>query len=191
MGLVHFNALLTITGKFGDMYIVKQGNKYYTKHCPEREPKPATAAQAPVREGIVQGNRYWRRIAADPAQKAVYELAGKVQGRRATDLAKADFAHPPSVLEIDVAGYFGNVGDVIRIQAKDDFEVVRVAVRILNLEKAVIEEGEATFDKAAEWWVYAAKVAVASGQGVIVQAAAYDRPGHSDLKQLDRVCGPR
>src|SRR5689334_9467262 len=105
MGLVHFNALLTITGKVGDFYIVKQGDKFFTRRIPAREPEAPTEAQAAARELIEQGNRYWRLVKADPAQKAVYELAGKVQHRRATDLAKADFAHRPTVLEIDVTGY--------------------------------------------------------------------------------------
>ena len=79
--------------------------------------------------------------------------------------------------ELDLASYNGQVGDEIKIDAADDFEVVSVKVTIKHAGTgAVIEEGLATL--VAGFWYYHGKTQIATGQTVLIEAEARDRAGH-------------
>jgi hypothetical protein len=192
MPFVTPNRLLDdLKGKFGDMYIAKYGKQYRLKRCPARKRRAATAAQEPVRLKLMDANAYWKGVQARLEAKAVYDLAGKLRGQRGCDLAKADFSYPPTVGNIDLSRYIGNVPGTIRIKAADDFEVIKVSVRILALDGTLIEEGDAALDVDGAGWSYLSKVAVGAGTAVVIEAKAADRPGHTGVKKVDHVCGPR
>jgi hypothetical protein len=122
---------------------------------------------------------------------ALYKRAARLKGKRAIDVAKADFMHPPKVANIDVSGHTGQPGDIIRIQAEDDFEVVSVSLRILELSGQVIEEGPATIEAGSGLWQYSTNIALPPGKAVVVEATATDRASNSTSRTLDHVCGPR
>lgn len=50
----------------------------------------------------------------------IYAEKAKKTGQPAYNVALADFMHPPEILGIDLSGYTGKAGEVIRIQARDD-----------------------------------------------------------------------
>ena len=54
--------------------------------------------------------------------------------------AVADYLKPPVVPAIDVAGYHGAIGEIIKILARDDFEVSAVTVAIRDGEDAIIQQ---------------------------------------------------
>src|SRR6266542_881060 len=114
MGLTKPNPLVAITGQIGDLYIAKQGDKYYVKRMPTREPHPATEAQKPGQQNLAAANRYWRSVKTQPELKAVYVLAGRLRSKRAVDVAKSDFMNPPAVTKIDLTGYLGAPAGTIR-----------------------------------------------------------------------------
>lgn len=106
-----------------------------------------------------------------------------------TPLGSVRFASPsprsaPSGLSIQVSprSYHGHVGDLIKVLARDDFEVVAVDVVIRDAAAAVIEQGPATL--AEGHWTYAATAVVATGETVTIEAVAKDRPGHPGSKTV-------
>src|SRR5690349_6787067 len=113
MGFAHPNPLLTLTGCLRGMYIAKYGDKYVVKKRPERKPRPATTEQQPVRAELVKANEYWKVVKQLPELKAFYDLAAARLGKRAIDLAKADFLHSPTIEDIDLSGYTGQPGETI------------------------------------------------------------------------------
>jgi hypothetical protein len=205
MAYVKANPLLgELRGKIGDLTITKYGDKYIIKKLPERKHRPPTQAQMPVRQNLVNANDYWRRVKAQPELKAVYVLAARVQRKRAIDLAKSDFLNAPTVTDIDLSGYIGQPAGVIRVKAEDDLEAATVRVRVLELEGAVIEEGDAALapnpgvrkpktetNKAGGIWAYASKAAVPAGKAVVIEVTAADRAGNKTVKRVDHVCGVR
>ena len=46
------------------------------------------------------------------------------------NVAVADFFHAPEIEEVDLEGYSGKTGELIRVKARDDVQVTRVAVLI-------------------------------------------------------------
>ena len=79
---------------------------------------------------------------ADAAAKAEY-AAKAGESRSAFNVAVADFFGAPSIDEIDLTGYAGQVGDSIRVRATDDFKVVEVQVSIVNSDGSLVEQGSA------------------------------------------------
>ena len=179
-----------VKGKLGDMYVAQYGDKFLLKRRPQQKHKSAGPPQK-NRANLLKINAYWRQVKAQPELKVLYERAAHLKGKRAIDLAKADFMHPPEVTSIDVSGHTGQPGDMIRVQAQDDFEVVSVSVRILGLSGEVIEQGAATFEAGSGCWRYAASTILPAGKPVVVEATATDRASNSTSRTLDHVCGPR
>jgi hypothetical protein len=70
------------------------------------------------------------------------------------NLAMADWFNRPQFREIDLTGWKGAPGDVIRVKAYDDVKVVEVRVRLSSDDGIVLEEGLAT-ETGALWWEYA------------------------------------
>ena len=135
-----------------------------------------TAAQLAVREQFRAAAAYAKSVQLDPVQRPRYEAAAKAEGMRVFAFALADFLRPPVVQSINVAGYHGAVGEMIKVLARDDFEVTGVTVAIRDGEGAIIQQGAALFRDGL--WQYASTVGIAVGEAVTIEATATDRPGH-------------
>ena len=101
----------------------------------------------------------------------IYATLAKKLKQPAYNVALADAMHTPRVIEIDVSGYHGKAGDVIRVQAEDDVQVTRVLLTIYATHEQVIEEGKAVGDRAGGWWTYTTQT---TKNGASVKAVAYD-----------------
>lgn len=190
MALIRPNPLLEeLRGKLGDLYFARCGDHYSMRKRPHRHPAEASEAQKPTRQKLAESNLYWRQVQSSPEAKAVYVLEAKARRKRACDVARADFGNAPVVTDLDLTGYSGAPGGVIRIQAVDDFEVRNVTVRLLALDEILIEEGEATLDRNSGYWLYAVKTAVPPSTAIRVEVTGKDRPGNTDVKRVDHVCG--
>ena len=107
------------------------------------------------------------------------------RGAEATayNLAIADWFGKPEVLQIDASGWTGQVGQTIRILAKDDTYVTGVHVTITDAQEAVLEEGEAV--RAAGparpegWWIYTATSDLSTNPDRQITAVATDLPGNT------------
>jgi hypothetical protein len=141
-----------------------------------------TAAQLQVREQFRAASAYAKRMLADPEQGPRYALAAAAKGMKPRPFAIADFFNEPVVQTIDVSGYHGTLGDLIKVQAFDDFEVTGVHIAVLDGENAVIFQGAAVLTNGL--WQLAATVGIAIGETVTITATATDRPGHTGALSL-------
>jgi len=96
-------------------------------------------------------------------------------------LALADWFGSPRVLEINVDNWTGEIGQTIRVKARDNVAVARVSVVIRDAEENVLEMGEAVRSEAGSpWWNYTIKSLVPMSPFPSVEATAQDLPGNSD-----------
>jgi hypothetical protein len=101
-------------------------------------------------------------------------------GKTAFNIAFRDFLKPPVVRKIDASGYNGTVGSIIVVNAKDDFRVAEVKLRIQTAAGVLVEEGPAVLDPIRRsLWNYKATQPNASLAGSVITATAVDVPGHS------------
>jgi hypothetical protein len=191
MGLIYNNPFgPEWEGIFGDMVFAKfkPGIKI-GRRKPTRTKAPTaaeTASQAQFRAAMAWAKAVW---ATQPELKARYHAAAQRSHGRGFDLAKSDYRLRPVVEDIDLAGYTGHAGEVIRVRAVKKFEVKAVGVKIRDLSGAVLEEGAAVPENG--WWAYTAQVEVPAGQTVVIEATATDHPGHTGVNRVDHACGPR
>lgn len=142
-----------------------------------REPTPAQTA---VRSRFRLAASYAQSVFADPGRKAAYATVAAVRGSPIFSLAMTDYLTPPVVHSLDLAAYRGRAGDLVQVEATDDFEVMGVTVVIRNDGGEVLEQGPANLVNGR--WQYPATVTIAAGETVTVEATASDRPGHSGTK---------
>jgi hypothetical protein len=133
-----------------------------------------TVAQRGVQTRFKLAAGYASGVLTDTAKRQAYERAAETQNKPLFGVIIADYLKAPVIEQIDLGGYHGNVGDIIRVMATDDVGVVSVTVRILLPNQTVLEQGPATLHEGA--WVYTATVAKPAGQTVRIEANALDRP---------------
>lgn len=179
MAKIKVNPILEqIRGQIGDLVFKRYGDRVILSRKPDMEGRPATEAQVAAREQFRQAAVYGKMVMADPEAKAIYDKAAASKGQPVFSLTVADFFNAPSVDEVDLSGFSGQVGDFIRIRAHDDFEVVGVHVLIEAQDGQVIESGDAVETSAQSGrWTYATTQAVATGTTVRICVTAQDRPG--------------
>jgi hypothetical protein len=111
----------------------------------------------------------------------VYITKAKRMGVTPYYIALADWFEAPKVLEINVDGWTGKIGQAIRVKARDNVKVARVIVVIRDADENVLEMGEATqSEPGGPWWNYTTKSVVKMSPFPIVEATAHDLPGHND-----------
>lgn len=79
---------------------------------------------------------------------------------------------------MDFSAYRGQIGDLITIQATDDFALAEVRVNIQNPDGTLVEEGSAVGDPDGFTFRYRATAANTSLAGDKITVTAIDRPGN-------------
>ncbi|MFH1081438.1 MAG: hypothetical protein V1766_14480, partial [Pseudomonadota bacterium] len=167
------------SGKFGNQFVFRNRNgKSILAALPVRTGDSPTEAQQNVRRKFTNASHYAKQILLDPEMLAAYSAKAN-DGQSPYLVAMSDYLRSPSVDEIDVEKYAGNPGDLVRVQASDDFKVTEVSLRIIDANGDVIEAGPCQLDTLGIWWEYTATVTVASLPGVEIIATARDIPGHT------------
>jgi len=189
MAKVKLNPILEqVRGQVGDLVFRRYADEVVIGRKPDLEGREPTPAQAAQRERFRQAALYGKLVMADPAAKAIYEEAAKAKGQPVFSLTVADFFNAPSVDEVDLSGYSGQVGDSIVILASDDFDVTGVRVAVTNAAGQAIEEGAATETPPNSGrWVYAATAAVPTGTTVRLAVTASDRPGGKGTAEEEKA----
>lgn len=109
--------------------------------------------------------------------------ADKAQGTGATayTIALADWFGAPTVLEIDVDNWTGEIGQLIRVKARDNVMVASVSVEIRDARENVLEAGDAVqAEEGSAWWNYTTQSQIKMTPFPIVEATAQDLPGNTD-----------
>lgn len=182
MASVEPNSLINnLSGAIGNLVLVRRKGKLYVRRRPSVTPE-RTERQLEQQDQFKQANGYAKIVLADAQLRQPYELAAQSRSGTAQNLAVGDFLNKPVVREIDPSAYAGRSGDIIVIEAEDDFEVVEVRVVIRDREKAVVEEGAAA--RVDDQWRYSASKDLAAGEIVTLEATAIDRPQHTGTKSI-------
>ncbi len=108
-------------------------------------------------------------------REPIYAELAEGTPRTAYNVAISDWFHLPEVGEIDLSGWTGQAGEVIRVEAVDDVKVVRVMVVISDKGGMTIEKGEAR-QVDGVWWEYVTTQAAPGSARVI--GVAEDLAGH-------------
>ena len=114
-------------------------------------------------------------------EEEVYINKAREMGTTAYNIAIVDWMGAPKVLEIDVDNWTGEIGQVIRVKAKDNVMVASVSVVIRDANENVLEEGAAVKShKGGAWWNYTTRSCIKMTPFPIVEATARDLPGNTD-----------
>jgi len=147
--------------------------------------KPNYIASAPSTDQVEQRARFKEAVAfgksvmADSSLRTLYAEMAKAKGMPIFAATVSDFFSEPVIHEIDLAAYNGQVGNVIKIRATDDFGVESVYVSLSNLQNGTAIENGAAVETApgSGVWLYTAQSVVTAGITVNIEVAAADRPG--------------
>lgn len=143
------------------------------------EPTPAQVTQ---QRRFADANLYARKVLADPLARRAYERLARERNRRYDRLVASDYLTPPEIEHVELSGYRGQPGDLIRVLAHDDVEVVAVEVQINTAAGALVEQGFAT--RAHGVWNYAATTAASGNDFLVVTVTAIDRPGNRTTQKV-------
>lgn len=115
----------------------------------DREPSEAQKAhQLNFRDAIFYGQSM--------KGQEIYRIKADGTGKSPFNLAVADWFHAPEIIDLDLSGWNGLMGEPIRVRAHDDIKVTHVIIRILDAMGNLQEEGQAT-ETGALWWDYATR----------------------------------
>ena len=106
----------------------------------------------------------------------IYRIKADGSGKSPYNLAMADWFHAPQIIAVDLSGWNGDIGQVIRIRAQDDVKATEVRIQISNGTGALLEAGQAV-EAGALWWEYTSMQHFTGDLTVTVSAK--DLPGHS------------
>jgi hypothetical protein len=172
------NALLqALSGKMGETHVYRK-----VRGKMQMVNRPATGGPKSDRQKVfnarfLKAANYAKAQMKDDTFKSLYQSGVTDKKINAYIVAVSDALNAPVVNEIKAVDYKGAVGNVITIDAIDDFKVVRVRVIILGNDGHELERGEATQDpKQTHIWRYTATAANLSVTGSTISVTAFDLP---------------
>jgi hypothetical protein len=175
-----------VSGQMGEMVYRVVNGKVVVSRKPDMNGYEPTPPQVAHRERFKQAAAFGRTVLANGELRPLYEAAAKDKNMPIFALLVADFFNAPTIHNVDVFGYSGNIGDVITVNASDDFGVEKVLVSISDDQGNPIENGEAveTAEGSGEWNY----TATAQGQPTVkIQVVALDHPGGTAIMNIDKT----
>jgi hypothetical protein len=183
-------SLLELNGAMGDMVFKKRGKKVYVSIKSKGTSVEASEAQLAQRKYFKKAVNYVKTVMADETSRAFYEDLAEKRETTLRALCMSDFLNAPTMEDLDLSRYQGNVGDRILITTSDKVGVVRVDVSLKNMDGTTIEQGQAVEQgDGSGSWEYVATVPVAPGTDIFIKAEAYDRPGHRTVVSANPTVG--
>jgi hypothetical protein len=164
-----------LSGTLGDQLIIKsaKGGRTIISAKPVfSSERVFSQAQLEQQQAFREATAYGKTKKEDP----IYIAKANGSPQSPYNIAVADWFKAPEILEIDLDGWNGQSGEVIRVRAQDNVLVQQVSVKITNGTPTPLEEGQAS-DAGALWWEYQATQNLAGPLTVTVYAT--DLPGHT------------
>ena len=178
MPKVQFNKIIDgFSGRVGNFVFYVADGQNLSRTVPEVAAE-RTENQKASSARFLAAQEYAAKALVDPTLKAAYKAACRGH-QNPRNLAIRDAMRPPVVESIKLDGFTGKPGQVIGVQATDDFRVVEVKVSVRGPGGELIEEGLAELSSEDGEWRYTTRTEVASGQSVSVVAVAKDNPGNT------------
>ena len=162
------------------VYKKRRGKRYVSAPPNVNKNRVPGEAEQAVRDRFKQSNDYASFAVKDPKLKEQYEAVAKKR-QTANNVAFSDAYHPPVISGILAYGYAGVTGNIITVQAWDNFKVVSVKVAIYDENDIIIEVGDAVDNGDKLNWMYTVTKNV-RGSKIIVKA--YDLPGNETMKEV-------
>jgi hypothetical protein len=182
-------SLLEFKGAMGDMVFKKRGKKVYVSIKPEGTSDPSEK-QVAQRRYFKKAVNYATSVMADETSRAFYEDLAQRRETTARALCMGDFLNSPTIDDLNLSQYKGSIGDQILITTNDDIGVVRVNVQLTETDGRVIEKGQAVELGAGSGnWAYTATTHISTGSYILIEAEAYDRPGHRTVVSANPAVG--
>jgi len=153
MAQVFDNIVLAgLRGSLGGKLVLRRGRRGQTIVSQ----KPVFALDREFSAAQKEHQQAFREAAAyakAAKNEQVYLERAKKTGQAPYNLAVRDWFNKPQIVELDVTGWNGQAGQVIRIKAVDDVRISRVSVVITDGNGTVFERGNAQPGDAS-WWTY-------------------------------------
>jgi hypothetical protein len=187
MALVSNNIFLRgLTGSLGKQFVIRKtrSGKTIVANVPTFEQdREFSEAQ------LNQQNKFGNAIAyAVKAQHdPYYQEKAANSYLSAYNIAIQDYARKPGILDIDASRWTGKVGQQIHIRAKDDCKVtqVRLVIRPNSEDYDALDGGEAVQSETdGLLWVFTTTTPIQVTPGMLLDAYAYDLPGHMTLESV-------
>jgi hypothetical protein len=167
--------------------------KYKGRTIASLKPGPRTTqseAALAQQETFGKGIAYAKKALAKPAIRAYYETCSKEKDIPIFALMVGDYLNAPSMDELDLSEYKGQVGDPIAITTHDDVGVISVEVTLTTMDGTVIEKGQAVEAKVRSGnWVYIATAPVVQGTDIFIEAEGFDRAGNRTVSSANPTVG--
>ena len=163
-----------LSGSLGEQLVIKvaKGGRTIVSVKPTfDENRVFSVAQQEQHQAFREAAAY----AKDQKGNQIYIAKAEGTPMNAYNVAMADWFHAPEILEINLDGWSGEAGQVLRIRVQDDVQVQHVEVMIMDEADTLLEQGAAV-DVGALWWEYTT-TGTASGTPKVV-VAALDIPEH-------------
>jgi hypothetical protein len=173
-----------VSGGLGNLVFRTSNGKTVLCRKPDFSDNEITEDQAAHRERFRQAVAYGRSVMANEDMREIYNQAAERKGIPVFALTVADFFNAPSINEVNLSAYNGKIGDMIKVSALDDVNVMSVHVALVNSQdNALIESGDAVETAAGSGqWVYTATTAVPAGTLVNFTVVVTDRPGGTAIE---------
>jgi hypothetical protein len=164
------------TGKISDDIVFRQsGGEIIIAKVPKKTTKPLHVKKKAIQKAFKKATLYGNSVMLDTAVKAKYQAVARGM-QSAYNLAVRDASKPPEVNSIDASQYKGQPGNIIKIDAQDDFQVIAVKLSIHAADGTLIEEGEAVLPPLQMDWEYTVTMVNNALAGSKITATAIDLP---------------
>ncbi len=185
MSKVDNNPLLKgVSGMLGDTMFFRTINGQIQMANKPKKRKSFSVRQQAIQTDFQKARNYATKQVKNDDFRKLYATGITSKKSSAYTVALTDYLNPPTIDLIDTFAYKGNIGDIIEVEARDDFMVTAVKVVISDADGTVLEEGDAQPAEVKESWEYKATVANLSVTGSTIKATAFDRPGNNTSLEL-------
>lgn len=174
--------LEALQGAIGDLIFKQYGDRIVVSKKPDMSRRVLSAKQEAHHERVKRAAAWGRTARDTPDLAAVYEAAAAERAQAVYHIAFRDAMRAPEIETVDTDGFSPLEGGVIRITARDDFEIVRVEVEWLDTSGAVRLARDA--QRVGDRWECAIGAGEAKGSAA-VRVRASDRPGNTAEQHVD------
>ena len=158
-------------------YKTQSGRTLFARKPTVSSERGANALRETVRQAVT--------YAEFASGQSIYQSRAVGSLQSAYNLAVADYLGKPQIMDIEIHGWTGGVGQTIRLLAKDNFMVLRVHL-VIRDSQFVWEAGETEQSESNKLiWTYITRTPVERKPGLWLEACAYDLPGNTGEYRLE------
>ena len=166
------------SGRIGNLIFRSWGKRTVISMTPDYSNRKWSKAQKENRMRFREAMAYSRKTLADPEMRKYYGKRAKGM-QTVWNVAVADYMKKPEVREVDLSRYKGKKGDLIRVNAYDNYCVAAVIVTILTAQGLEIESGLAVNSLREGCWIYKVMAPIPEWEKGRIVVRVTDSPGNT------------